>query len=95
MVNLPAVLAGSFTIEIPTDPGSALVFTPVCGVIIADNLCFLPNSKFGFIVIICHFICFCFYASSLRFYLPHFLAEASALSRGHGLIFLYSKVYLS
>lgn len=55
VVNLPSVLAGSVAVISPTYPSATLVFTPNCRVVIAYDLCLLPDSKFGFFAKICHF----------------------------------------
>lgn len=54
VVNLPSVLAASVAVVSPTYPGATLVFTPDCGVVIADDLRLLPDSKFSFFAKICH-----------------------------------------
>ena len=55
VVYLPSVLAGSVAVISPTYPGTALVLTPNCRVVIGDDLCLLPDSKFSFFAKNCHF----------------------------------------
>lgn len=54
VVNLPSILTSSVTIIFPTNPGTTLVFSPHCRVIVINYLCLLPDSKFCFFAEVCH-----------------------------------------
>lgn len=54
VVNLPSILAITVAIVVPTNPCTALVLAPNCRVVVCDNLCLLPDSKFSFFTKICH-----------------------------------------
>lgn len=54
MVDFPSVITRSVAVEIPANPGSALVFAPLRGVCAKDGIRLSPDSKFGFVTKISH-----------------------------------------